>query len=140
MPNPRYLAGRRAEYAIVKAYRDAGWNAVRTAGSHGLFDVIAIGGPPLKGTNKTPHWWWHEIHLIQVKRTRREVVKYTDKNVRALQELTVPEQVRKFLVVWKHGKGWDLALALDGLSFPDYGPVTSLIKSETSSAVGNISH
>jgi hypothetical protein len=40
MPNKNYLAGRRMEYARAKAWRDDGWDVMRTAGSHGAFDLV----------------------------------------------------------------------------------------------------
>lgn len=42
MPNKNYQAGRRLEYETVKRYRNQGCHAMRTAGSHGFFDVIAL--------------------------------------------------------------------------------------------------
>lgn len=41
MPNANYQKGRRFEWAICKHYRELGYDASRTAGSHGKFDVIA---------------------------------------------------------------------------------------------------
>lgn len=41
MPNKNYLRGRRFEYETVKRWTgDSQWKAVRTAGSHGEFDVV----------------------------------------------------------------------------------------------------
>ena len=42
MPNSNYVRGRNFEYTVVNDYREAGYEAFRTAGSHGKFDVIAI--------------------------------------------------------------------------------------------------
>ena len=43
MPNKNYQKGRRKEYAVVKRYKEMGYDiAQRTAGSHSPFDVIAI--------------------------------------------------------------------------------------------------
>jgi len=41
MPNRRYIAGSRFERQVVKLYQDAGWIAIRAAGSHGTADVWA---------------------------------------------------------------------------------------------------
>lgn len=54
MKSTPYAAGRRAEYKCLAHLRDHGWRAVRTAGSHGPFDVIA--------------WAGHDILFIQVKK------------------------------------------------------------------------
>lgn len=42
MPNKNYRAGRRFEYETMRKYEDMGFTCVRTAGSHGPFDVIAF--------------------------------------------------------------------------------------------------
>ena len=54
-PNPNYKAGRAFEYERRLAWRKEGYEALRTAGSHGSFDIIAVkDGEP--------------VHLIQCKR------------------------------------------------------------------------
>lgn len=42
MPNVNYLRGRAFEYEIMKAWVATGHSVMRTAGSHGLFDLVAI--------------------------------------------------------------------------------------------------
>lgn len=42
LPNKNYEKGRRKEYKICNQLRDKGFIAVRSAGSHGPFDVIGI--------------------------------------------------------------------------------------------------
>ncbi len=42
MANKNYIAGRAFEYATIRLFRALGYDACRTAGSHGHFDVIAI--------------------------------------------------------------------------------------------------
>lgn len=42
MPNSRYVKGRKKEYRIKKEYEKAGWIVLRTAGSHGFADLVAI--------------------------------------------------------------------------------------------------
>lgn len=58
-PNPNYLAGRRAEYARAKYWRDLKHTVMRTAGSHGPFDLLAISQA---GT----------VLLIQIKRCQKK--------------------------------------------------------------------
>lgn len=41
MPNARYTAGVRFERQVRDMYQDAGWAAIRAAGSHGAADVWA---------------------------------------------------------------------------------------------------
>jgi Restriction endonuclease len=60
MPNKNYLKGRRFEYAIMKSFREDGYDVSRTAGSHGKFDIIAIS--PGNGC----------IELIQCKVVKRD--------------------------------------------------------------------
>lgn len=52
MPNKNYLAGRRFEYELKKSYEKAGAHVMRTAGSHGKFDLIVI--PLGLGVDKMP--------------------------------------------------------------------------------------
>lgn len=42
MPNKNYLSGRRLEYETVHTWVEKGYEAMRTAGSHGPFDVLAF--------------------------------------------------------------------------------------------------
>ena len=42
MVNKNYLRGVRLEREVQKIFRDAGWIAVRTAGSHSQWDVILV--------------------------------------------------------------------------------------------------
>ena len=43
MPNKNYVKGRKKEYAIVKALKEAGYDiAQRSAGSHSPIDIFAI--------------------------------------------------------------------------------------------------
>lgn len=37
-----YQRGVRLEREVVKIFKDAGWEAIRTAGSHSPFDVILV--------------------------------------------------------------------------------------------------
>jgi Holliday junction resolvase len=44
MVNKNYVSGRRFEYTIKKELQDMGWIAIRSAGSHSPFDIIALKG------------------------------------------------------------------------------------------------
>jgi Holliday junction resolvase len=48
MPNSNYVAGRAFEYQIVKLFKENGYEATRTAGSHGTWDIIALKRTPTK--------------------------------------------------------------------------------------------
>lgn len=41
MANSNYIAGRAFEYEVKKAYEKEGYKVLRTAGSHGEFDLVA---------------------------------------------------------------------------------------------------
>ena len=42
MPNSNYTAGRALEYRVIKDLRSKGLEALRTAGSHGVADIVAF--------------------------------------------------------------------------------------------------
>lgn len=60
MTNSNYIAGRKFEYDRLKFYKEAGYTTFRTAGSHGLFDLIVI------------HPTLHTVTFIQCKRVSDE--------------------------------------------------------------------
>jgi hypothetical protein len=81
VPNYNYQKGYRAELHIVRTLRAAGWEAQRTAASHGPFDVIAV-APKC-------------ILLIQSKSGGRP----SPSDYKSLIDLTVPSHVLK-LAIW----------------------------------------
>lgn len=87
MPNRNYLSGRRCEHKVCTSMREAGAVVTRSAGSKGLWDVVAV----------FPGVVW----LIQVKRTKSGYWK--DANWRALCELELPEGVRAMAMVFQQG-------------------------------------
>ena len=58
MPNRNYIRGRQHEYDVKTLLEKAGYTVVRSAGSHSLFDLVAI-----KRTAKTVK----EVWLMQLK-------------------------------------------------------------------------
>jgi len=42
MPNVNYQRGRRLEWQVKKDLEADGWHAMRTAGSHGAYDIVAV--------------------------------------------------------------------------------------------------
>jgi Holliday junction resolvase len=42
MPNKKYLSGRRLEYQVKNFLKSAGCSTIRSAGSHGEWDIVAI--------------------------------------------------------------------------------------------------
>ena len=55
--NKNYLSGRRLEYEIMKKWEEKGYSVVRSAGSHGIWDVCAVR-------------WDRPVELIQCKVTK----------------------------------------------------------------------
>jgi len=64
MPNENYIAGRAFEYSTKKVYEAKGYTVLRTAGSHGEYDLVAY----------RP---WTPVLMIQCKRvaTQAEAVR-----------------------------------------------------------------
>lgn len=44
MANKRYVSGRNFEYRVQRILEKGGWLVLRSAGSHGVFDLIAVNG------------------------------------------------------------------------------------------------
>jgi Holliday junction resolvase len=81
MTNKNYVAGRRREYRAMRILEGQGYDCVlRTAGSHGAFDVIAIGSTNIRAVQCKPDY---------VTPAERE----------SLQELQVPSNVSK--EIWR---------------------------------------
>jgi len=57
VPNKNYLTGRAYEYKAKKVLEEDGYTVIRAAGSHGLWDLIAV-----RGTEP--------VRCIQIKRTK----------------------------------------------------------------------
>lgn len=87
-----YKRGRQAEYKYVDKLKSEGYSAVRTAGSHGVFDVI--------GVNEK------EIILVQVKRCKKLYPSLYEVDRLKMKYLDVPSNVRKLCVVWIDKIGW----------------------------------
>ncbi len=74
-----YSKGRQYEYRTIKSLKDQGFNCIRSAGSHGPFDIVA----------------WNEdvIYFIQVK----VGVKPTRKEIDEILNIPVPMNAVKLL-------------------------------------------
>ncbi len=71
MMTTNYRRGRDMEYRVRDYYRDKGYTAIRTAGSHSPVDVIA--------------WNKKEVVLAQVKRTRADKQVLPDQTFKDMQ-------------------------------------------------------
>lgn len=87
-----YERGRSAEYRAMRDLEKAGYTVVRSSGSHGPFDVVAV--------NRL------EIRLIQVKRTEGGRLPDLKAAREELARIAVPENAVKEIWVWKGKKGW----------------------------------
>jgi len=57
LTNKNYVSGAYYERKTVNLLRDQGYHAQRTAGSHGLFDVIAVGHGQVRLINIKKGYW-----------------------------------------------------------------------------------
>lgn len=90
MNNKQYTQGRQIEYKIVNYYKNKGYYACRTAGSHGPFDVIAMNDK--------------EVVLIQAKSWRNKLPDFQEEK-KKLADLLTPKNVRKVFCVYQIGSG-----------------------------------
>lgn len=85
----QYFRGRRKEWEVVKTLKAAGYRVVRSAGSHGPWDVCAVS--PI------------EVILIQVK--YHKTGKVSSSEISDFQTMAVPsDRVRKEVWIFTKGK------------------------------------
>jgi hypothetical protein len=82
MTNKNYRAGRRLEYESMKRWEEKGYLTVRTAGSHGEYDVVAY------RLDRKPEF-------IQCKRVSDEAA--GKRLIRSFKEDTIPSSTK----LWK---------------------------------------
>ena len=95
-----YRNGARIEYKAKAELEKDGYYVIRSAGSHGVFDLVAIG--------------FGKLRLIQLKRTRSKkpnIDKLFKKDMQLIYDFcarhTCPENTDFELWVWKkNGKEW----------------------------------
>ena len=71
MVNKNYIAGRNFEYKVKKYYENQGFTVLRTSGSHGFADLVAIGKFEIFTDDV-----YYEIRFIQCKNrkpTKKEI-------------------------------------------------------------------
>lgn len=89
MPNRRYLRGAYYERKAIASLEDAGYNANRSAGSHGVYDIIAYNS--------------NHFRLIQIKSTQNKVgMGFYRKDLVEIFKTTCPPNGIKEL--WIYGK------------------------------------
>lgn len=100
--NQNYVRGREAEYKLKHDLERAGYLVLRTAGSHGAFDLVA-----LKPTR---------IRLIMVKRTADDTYKIPAHLKVELNHLRwkVPAKVLMEVWVWIDRKGFIRKYKIEG--------------------------
>lgn len=87
MPNPHYIKGRAAEWAVRNTLEPLGYHVIRAAASQGIFDVIAF------------HGSGRDVLAIQVKRGQKP----TPCDYKNAIALPVPPGVIKMLVWYPDG-------------------------------------
>jgi len=99
MPNKNYVKGANFERQVKKQYEEIGYLVVRTAGSHGVADLVAF--PPLRNVKE-----WNPI-LIQCKNTKKVYLPDDMKELKSiadrygLRAVLISKQNKKLpLVTW----------------------------------------
>jgi Archaeal holliday junction resolvase (hjc) len=87
----RYESGRRKEWDAVKRLRARGFEAQRSAGSHGLWDVVAV----------KPH---QGVKLLQIKYTAATYFPH-DANTERFAVLALQQDVPVDCEVWVYRRG-----------------------------------
>jgi hypothetical protein len=75
MPNANYLRGRKFEWQVKKDLEGQGYHVIRASGSHGVFDLVAIGPG-------------YSIRLIQCKVTKTPTAAMIKKLKQELKQTT----------------------------------------------------
>lgn len=103
----RYIAGRAAEYEARDILQIAGYDVIRAARSHGLFDLIAW-------KNRT------DILIIKVKRTRSEVpASIYHADITSMAKEVEDDRLPGDAQLWvKSTKGWARYLITSGGAVP----------------------
>ena len=75
------------EREIVKAYKAHGWDAMRTAGSHGPWDVVAVSKSPRN--EATRYDWWDPLQGFAYVGQRSEVTTFVRVGLRSERRIYV---------------------------------------------------
>jgi Holliday junction resolvase len=95
MQNKNYLSGRRKEYELKKMLENQNFTVLRTAGSKGVFDLIAFDTD--------------SIRFIQVKSSRRKKKTYKQE-IERLKFVQLPDHCTKELWIYTQEQGWETFL------------------------------
>ncbi len=100
MVNKNYVSGRRFEYTIKKELQDQGWIAIRSAGSHSPFDIVAIKG--------------NKILLLQLKKYQGGKMPFSEyrKEMRKLFELDIAKTLEPTVAIIQDKEGLRKALRM----------------------------
>jgi Holliday junction resolvase len=93
MPNKNYKRGATFEYKIMAQLEEIGFYCIRSAGSHGLVDVMAMKG--------------NTIILIQAKHTKKKTINLTEllkgDNIKKFEVFEGTDHTYKYLAI-KQGR------------------------------------
>lgn len=94
MTNKNYRRGYEKELQACKELRERGYDAYRSAASHGMFDIFSVNE--------------REGLVIQVKRVKKpcNILKAFRREIKAIEQAKVPVGIKKALWVWIDGQGW----------------------------------
>lgn len=91
-----YGKGARLEYKCRDLLVERGYTVIRSAGSKGAADLVAVSGA--------------DVVLIQVGKRGKSVAEAA----RRLQAVAAPQSVRKEVWIWVPRKGWRVATVVAG--------------------------
>ena len=99
MSYTNYTRGVNIEYRLKKEFESKGYFVTRSAGSHGMADLVCV--------NAT------EMQLIQIKRTKKALpINFVngmfEKDITLLSRLDVPANCSKFLYVYLDRHGYSI--------------------------------
>ena len=92
--NRNKIYGLTKEREAKKILEEEGWYVIRSRGSFGLFDMIAMN--PVKG--------WK---IVQVKATRQKKNVSYGKEIDEIRHYQVPYNTQKELWAWRTKEGWE---------------------------------
>lgn len=90
--NANYKSGYRAELRAMLTLKREGYYPIRSAGSHGKFDIVGIGEKNIK--------------LIQIKRVKFGSKLKFDDEIKIIRKTKVPENAIVELWVWEKIRGF----------------------------------
>lgn len=107
MVNKNYKRGYTTEMKAIKELEEQGFYAVRTAGSHGVFDIMAVPTTRIKAELLRHN---DEVWMIQLKRTKADKL-YKSSYKKDIEQIKgvefINSNIKKKLWIWQDRIGWE---------------------------------